>query len=80
MKNNKNEKLKIIIVSGFLGSGKIMFLIYYINELLKIDEKIIVIMNEFGLFDVDGNYLSELVKVYLLLNGCVCCDMKLDLV
>ena len=32
-------------------------------------------MNEFGSFDVDGNHLSELVKVYPLLNGCVC-DMK----
>ena len=37
-------------------------------------------MNEFGSFDVDGNHLSELVKVYPLLNGCVCCDMKSDLV
>lgn len=80
MKNNKNEKLKITIVSGFLGSGKTTFLTHYINELLKIDEKITVIMNEFGSFDVDGNHLSELVKVYPLLNGCVCCDMKSDLV
>ena len=80
MKNNKNEKLKITIVSGFLGSGKTTFLTHYINELLKIDEKITVIMNEFGSFDVDGNHLSELVKVNPLLNGCVCCDMKSDLV
>lgn len=74
MKNNKNEKLKITIVSGFLGSGKTTFLTHYINELLKIDEKITVIMNEFGSFDVDGNHLSELVKVYPLVNNLMLTD------
>ena len=39
MKNNKNEKLKITIVSGFLGNGKTTFLTHYINELLKLMRK-----------------------------------------
>lgn len=37
-------------------------------------------MNEFGSFDVDGNHLTDMVEVYSILNGCVCCDLKLDLV
>ncbi|MFW3610929.1 CobW family GTP-binding protein [Staphylococcus caprae] len=80
MRNNKDEKISISIISGFLGSGKTTLLTHYMSELLKIDEKISVIMNEFGSFDVDGNHLTDMVEVYSILNGCVCCDLKLDLV
>ena len=40
MINNKNEKVSITIVNGFLGSGKTTFLKHYIEQLLKKDEKI----------------------------------------
>lgn len=63
MKNIKDEKITVTVVSGFLGSGKTTLLTNYIDELLKIDEKITVIMNEFGPLDVDGNLLSDLVPV-----------------
>lgn len=76
MKNNKDEKIRIFIINGFLGSGKIMLLIYYISELLKNDEKIKIIMNEFGIFDIDSNSILNEIEVYLLINGCVCCDLK----
>lgn len=45
MINNKNEKISITIVNGFLGSGKTTFLNHYIEQLLKKDEKITIIMN-----------------------------------
>lgn len=80
MRNNKDEKIKISIISGFLGSGKTTLLIHYISEILKTDEKVKVIMNEFGSLDVDGNHLSNIVDVRSILNGCVCCDLKIDLV
>lgn len=57
MKNIKDEKITVMVVSDFLGSGKTTLLTNYIDELLKIDEKITVIMNEFGPLDVDGNLL-----------------------
>ena len=57
MKNINDEKITVMVVSDFLGSGKTTLLTHYIDELLKIDEKITVIMNEFGPLDVDGNLL-----------------------
>lgn len=44
MKNNKDEKIRISIINGFLGSGKTTLLTHYISELLKNDEKIKIIM------------------------------------
>ncbi|MCJ1656955.1 GTP-binding protein [Staphylococcus sp. NRL 16/872] len=80
MINNKNEKISITIISGFLGSGKTTFLKYYIDQLLKKDEKVTIIMNEFGQFDVDSLLVGEDVSVKSLINGCVCCDLNNDLV
>ncbi|MBE5667186.1 GTP-binding protein [Staphylococcus sp. SS87] len=80
MKNNKDEKIRISIINGFLGSGKTTLLTHYISELLKNDEKIKIIMNEFGSFDIDSNSISNEIEVYSLINGCVCCDLKQELV
>lgn len=71
MKNNKDEKIRISIINGFLGSGKTTLLTHYISELLKNDEKIKIIMNEFGTFDIDSNSISNEIEVHSLINGCV---------
>ncbi|MGN6042938.1 CobW family GTP-binding protein [Staphylococcus aureus] len=80
MKNNKDEKIRISIINGFLGSGKTTLLTHYISELLKNDEKIKIIMNEFGTVDIDSNSISNKIEVHSLINGCVCCDLKQELV
>lgn len=80
MINDKNQKISITIISGFLGSGKTTFLNNYIRQLLKKDEKITIIMNEFGAFDVDSLLIEEDIVVKSLINGCVCCDLNNDLV
>lgn len=80
MINNKNQKISITIINGFLGSGKTTFLNNYIHQLLKKDKKITIIMNEFGSFDVDSLLIEEDITVKSLINGCVCCDLNNDLV
>ena len=80
MINNKNKKISITIINGFLGSGKTTFLNNYIHQLLKKDKKITIIMNEFGSFDVDSLLIEEDITVKSLINGCVCCDLNNDLV
>ncbi|MDT3958308.1 GTP-binding protein [Staphylococcus kloosii] len=74
----KKEKLAVTIVTGFLGSGKTTFLDNYIQYLLHQDEKPQLIVNEVGNFDAN-NQLSHDINVIPILNGCVCCDLKQDL-
>ena len=62
-----------------LGSGKTTFLQVY-AIFIKTDEKITIIMNEFGTFDVDSLTFNNEVAINALVNGCVCCDLKADLV
>ena len=62
-----------------MGSGKTTLLTHYISELLKM-MKIKIIMNEFGTFDIDSNSISNEIEVHSLINGCVCCDLKQELV
>lgn len=80
MKKYKCQNIYISIINGFLGSGKSTFLKGYIEELLKENENIIVIMNEYGDFDIDSNGLETDIEIKSLINGCICCDLNLDLI
>ncbi|ARJ51228.1 CobW family GTP-binding protein [Staphylococcus lutrae] len=76
--NKKNKSLTI--VHGFLGSGKTTFLNHYMTQILKKDEKVALIVNEFGEFDVDSHLLSGYHVQRTSLQGCICCDMQNDLI
>lgn len=80
MKNIKQPKTPITIVTGFLGSGKTTFLSNYVKYLLRKNENSSIIVNEYGNLDVDSAALSDDVEVASILNGCVCCDLQQDLI
>ncbi|MDY6065655.1 MAG: GTP-binding protein [Finegoldia sp.] len=66
--------MDLIIISGFLGSGKTTF----INHLLGgLDERPAVLENEFGDVSID----SQLIKADNIIeinSGCICCSLKDD--
>lgn len=69
--------MKILVISGFLGSGKTTF-IKMLAEKTKRD--FVVLENEYGQADIDSKLLrtdTEL-NIYELTQGCVCCSMKQD--
>lgn len=37
-------------------------------------------MNEFGSFDIDSQNIDANIEVRSIINGCVCCDLKTDLI
>ncbi|NWK84065.1 GTP-binding protein [Staphylococcus sp. GSSP0090] len=80
MKNIKQPKTPITIVTGFLGSGKTTFLSNYVKYLLRKNETPSIIVNEYDNLDVDSTALSDDVEVASILNGCVCCDLQQDLI
>ncbi|MEB6045722.1 cobalamin biosynthesis protein CobW [Staphylococcus xylosus] len=80
MKNIKQPKIAITVVTGFLGSGKTTFLSNYVKYLLNKNENPSIIVNEYSNLDVDSNALSHDIEVASILNGCICCDLQRDLI
>ncbi|WP_288262275.1 GTP-binding protein [uncultured Prochlorococcus sp.] len=79
------KKIPVIVVSGFLGSGKTTFLRYLLKESKK---KFGLIINEFGDVGIDGDLIKSCEKcdesedecVIELNNGCLCCTVQDDFV
>lgn len=72
-------KLKATILTGFLGAGKTTLL----NNLLSAsgNERIAVIVNEYGEVGIDGKLVIETQDdVIELNNGCICCTVRADLI
>ncbi|WP_243287923.1 CobW family GTP-binding protein [Geothrix terrae] len=76
--------LEVLIVTGPLGAGKTTV----VNRLLKAEvaagHRVAVLINEFGAISVDGTLVDaerpELAGVENLVNGCVCCSLRNDVV
>ncbi len=74
-------KIPIMLITGFLGSGKTSFLSEYLNQ---IDHQgVALIINEIGQAALDQRILSVQYcgeKMLYLNAGCVCCNKRMDLV
>ena len=64
-------KIKLDIVSGFLGAGKTTLIKKLVTEGYK-DEKIVVLENEFGKVGIDTDILKNIgVEVEEITAGCI---------
>lgn len=68
-------KIPVLIVTGFLGSGKTTF----INNILELNRelKIALIENEFGEVSIDSKLIMDYKpeRILELNNGCICCSI-----
>ena len=71
----------VTVLTGFLGSGKTTLLNHILNDTTH-GMKFAIIENEFGDVGVDEKVLSEKCdeEVIEVINGCVCCTVRGDLV
>eukprot|EP00468_Gymnochlora_sp_CCMP2014_P003312 CAMPEP_0167764582 /NCGR_PEP_ID=MMETSP0110_2-20121227/14132_1 /TAXON_ID=629695 /ORGANISM="Gymnochlora sp., Strain CCMP2014" /LENGTH=553 /DNA_ID=CAMNT_0007652041 /DNA_START=208 /DNA_END=1869 /DNA_ORIENTATION=- len=78
----KNKKLPVTVLTGFLGSGKTTLLNYILKE--QKEKKYAVIENEYGCVGVDDKlvhtHFDEKEDVVEMSNGCICCNTRGDLV
>jgi len=78
-------RIPVIVVSGFLGSGKTTFLKYLIQ---KTNKKFGLLINEFGDIGIDGDLLKNCrscnedmsESIIELNNGCLCCTVQDDFI
>lgn len=73
------NKTKVSVITGFLGAGKTTLL----NNILSNPngKKYAVIVNEFGEIGIDNDLvIGSDEEVFELSNGCVCCNVRGDLI
>lgn len=68
-----NNKIKLYLLTGFLGSGKTSLLLAILKKLK--DKKVAVIMNEFGKTGIDGEIISkDVVELEEINRGSIFCS------
>lgn len=71
--------MQVDVINGLLGAGKTTFLLNLLDQKGP-DEKIAVLVNEFGEIGIDGDLLGgQGADVVELPNGCICCTLNADL-
>lgn len=72
--------MKVIIIGGFLGSGKTTTLRNLARHLIGKGKEIAIIVNEVGEVGVDGETISSSGLVTKeLTSGCICCSLKVSM-
>jgi cobalamin biosynthesis protein CobW len=72
-----DKHIPVLVVSGFLGSGKTTLVGHLLREAQANGRRIAVVSNEFGALGIDQALLGQGGEAYVELEGgCVCCQLS----
>ena len=80
----EDPRVPVTILTGFLGSGKTTLLNHILSAMHG--KKIAIIENEYGDVAIDDKLIAKSNKygpdeeIVEVLNGCICCSVRQDLV
>src|ERR1700677_1869026 len=77
----RTEPLPLLLLTGFLGSGKTSTLGHWLGHTTVSLKRTAVIINDFGAVNVDAALLSRRqLELRSITGGCVCCQSYEDLI
>ena len=72
--------MKVMIIGGFLGSGKTTTILKISRQLSNAGKKTAIIVNEIGEIGIDGEILaSPGIVTEELTSGCICCTLRISM-
>jgi len=73
--------MDLLLISGFLGSGKTTMVLSTIERIIqRKHKKVVVIVNDFGQIGIDGKVMEKFgLEVREMPTGCICCTLGSDL-
>lgn len=74
-----SRKVPVLVVGGFLGSGKTTLVRHLLAEAQRDGVRMAVISNEFGALGIDAALLAGGESMVELAGGCVCCSLSNEL-
>ncbi len=74
-----NARVPVLVVGGFLGSGKTTLVRHLLAEAQREGVRMAVISNEFGALGIDAALLAGGDQLVELAGGCVCCSLSNEL-
>jgi G3E family GTPase len=79
VKNGKRN-MKIMIIGGFLGSGKTTTILKISRRFRDAGKRIAIIVNEIGEIGLDGDILTNPdIVTEELTSGCICCTLRISM-
>ncbi len=72
--------MRVIIIGGFLGSGKTTTVLKISRQFTESGKKVAIIVNEIGEIGLDGDILtSSDIVTEELTSGCICCTLRISM-